>query len=331
MSGPEAVLRIASGARAAQVLFSAVELGVFTALSAEPLSADELAGKLGLHPAAVRDLLSALAALGLLARESGRYRPAEAAETYLVAGRPDYLGGFLAFLDGALHPAWRGLTESLRTGRPVRPGDPYGSLYTDPAERDGFLNAMDVLNRPIGAALARLGGWRLAGSFVDVGGARGNLAAQLVRAHPGLEATVFDLPALRPAFDAHMAALGLGTRVRFEPGDFFAGPLPEADALIFGHVLHNWPVERRRELLRKAHDALRPGGRVLVYDPMTDERRPRLPIALASLNMLVWSDGGAEYPVGDLRGWLFEAGFASVTTGPLTPSSTLVVARKAPR
>ncbi|MER6331214.1 methyltransferase [Streptomyces sp. NPDC001034] len=326
--GPEAVLRIASGVRQAQVLFTSLELGVFDMLAEGPLSADELAERRSLHPRAVRDLLAALHALGLLERDFGGYRLAPAADTYLVRGRPAHLGGFLAFLDGVLHPAWRGLTQSVRTGQAVRTGDPYDGLYDSAADRDGFLDAMDVLNSPLAAQLAEYD-WHRYRSFVDVGGARGNLAAQIAKAHPNLDAQVFDLPGLSPAFDRHMAALGLTGAVSFTAGDFFADPLPAADVVIFGHVLHNWPEERRDVLLAKAYEAVSAGGAVLVYDPMIDEHRPQLPNVLASLNMLVWSEGGSEYPVGDLRARLFAAGFATVTASPIGATGTLVAARKA--
>jgi SAM-dependent methyltransferase len=325
--GPELVLGIAAGTRRAQVLFSALEVGAFDALSEQPLTAAEAATRLSLNPRAARDLLAALTAMELLDRQQDRYRTTQVSDTYLVKGRPGYIGEFLAFLDGTLHPAWRQLTASLRTGDPVRSGDPYADLYQEPARRDDFLDAMDVLNAPIGSQLAQFP-WHRGWSFVDVGGARGNLAAQILKSHPGLDAAVFDLPRVRPAFDAHMSALGLTARVRFVPGDFFADPLPAADVLIFGHVLHNWPEDRRRLLLQKAHAALPPGGLVMVYDPMIDDRRPALARVLASLNMLVWSDGGAEYTVPEVRGWLFDAGFATVTASPLTPAITLVVGRK---
>jgi SAM-dependent methyltransferase len=325
--GPEAVLQIAAGTRRAQVLFSSVELGIFDAAAGQPLTAEQVAARLGLQPRAAGDLLAALWAMGLMDRHGDRYATTAVSDAYLVTGRPGYLGGFLSFLDGVLHPAWRELTTSIRTGAPVRSGDPYEHMYADEAERDGFLEAMDVLNAPIGSRLAQFA-WQRARSFADIGGARGNLAVQIRKAHPEMEAAVFDLPRLQPAFEAHMAALGLTGQVRFIAGDFFSDPLPTADVLIFGHVLHNWPPERHSALLAKAHQALPPGGRVVVYDPMMDDRRPHLGAALASLNMLVWSDGGAEYTVSEIRGRMLDAGFASVTAGRLTPATTLVVGRK---
>ncbi|MEU4742606.1 methyltransferase, partial [Actinosynnema sp. NPDC023658] len=328
--GAAVVLELAAGVRKARVLFVAAGLGVFTALAEGEASADELCARLGLHPGAVRDFLHALVALGLLERHAGRYRNSPVADAHLVPGRPGYLGGFLRFLDEVLHPAWDGLAESLRTGQPhnsaARDGNPY-SLHHDPAERTSFLDAMDVLNAPAGARLARLD-WSGYRSFVDVGGARGTLAVRLVEAHPRLTAAVFDLPEVEADFDRHVASSGLADAIRFVPGDFFTDPLPAADVLIFGHVLHNWPVERRRLLLRKAYEAVAPGGAVLVHDPMLDEANPRPAAALAGLNMLVWSSGGSEYTPDECRRWMADAGFSPITATPLGPAGTLVVGHK---
>jgi SAM-dependent methyltransferase len=321
--GREHVLRIASGYRTSKVLFAAVELGVFTALAEGPLTAEELTERLGLHPRGTRDFLHALTGMGLLEHEGDRYGNAQPCLTDGTAGS---VGGFLRFLDDVLHPAWDGLTESLRTGRPysATADDPYHRMYEDPSDRDGFLAAMDALTRAVGARIAELE-WSRYKSFVDVGGARGSLAAQLLDAHPRLTATVFDLPGMRPAFDSGTGAHG---QIQFHAGDFFTDPLPTADVLIFGHVLHNWPVPARIELLRKAYQALAPGGAVLIYDPLIDERNPRLAPALASLNMLVWTEGGSEYTFQECRSWLTEAGFQDAAEHPVEGSSTVVVAHK---
>ncbi|WP_245880779.1 methyltransferase [Streptomyces zhaozhouensis] len=115
----------------------------------------------------------------------------------------------------------------------------------------------------------------------------------------------------------------------FHGGDFFKDPLPEADVLIFGHVLHNWSTEDRRTLLRYAYEAVRPGGAVIVYDPMVSDSKPPLYATLAALSMLVWSAGGGEYAVGECHTWLREAGFRPETVGPEnTADDVLIIGHK---
>jgi 8-O-methyltransferase len=329
---PWEILRIVGGYRHAKVLLAAWRLDVFTALARDARTAPELATELGVHENSLRDVLHALAGLDLLTRDGeGRYHPSPAAEAYLSRSSHDNLGGFHDFLDDELYPAWDGLAESVRTGRPAtvaaRADDPYGELYQAPSARDAFLETMDFMNTPLAEQLAAFD-WSGHRTVADIGGARGNLAAILARKHPHLEATVFDLPRLRPAFDKHIAELGLTDRIRFHAGDFFTDPLPAADALILGHVLHNWPEERRRGLVAKAFDAVEPGGALYVYDAMLDDDTPRLDNALVSLDMLVWSAGGAEYTAGECAGWLAEAGFTSITRHPHGRSSSVVIGRK---
>jgi hypothetical protein len=313
-----------------KTLLSAIELGVFTQLAAGPATEAELRGRLGLHPRSARDFLDALVALGLLDRDEAGYRNTPQTAQFLDRGRPSYLGGLLEMANTRLYPIWGRLTEALRTGQPQNEAgqggeDFFGALYADPVRLREFMAAMGASAGLMGTALAAGFDWSEHKRFVDVGGARGGVAAAVARAHPHLEGGCFDLPAVRPVFGEHMAELGLADRVRFHAGDFFADPLPEADVLIFGHVLHDWDLETKTMLLGKAFDALPPGGAVLVYDPMVDDERRRNTFGLlSSLNMLLETPGGFEYTAADCRGWLAAAGFTRTSAQPLVGPDTLV-------
>ncbi|HJP80279.1 MAG TPA: methyltransferase [Pseudonocardiaceae bacterium] len=328
-AGP--VLRIANGYREAKILFAAHELRVFDILADGPLDGQDLADRAGLHPRAASEFIAALAGLGLLERdEDGRYRNSVAAE-YLVADNPGNLTGFVGFLESGLHPAWDGLVSSLRTGapatRPAGDGDPYRPMYGADAERGDFIAAMDALNAPAGRQIAALD-WTGIRTVVDVGGARGSLSTILAEANPHLHATVFDLPDLAPEFARYAPTTPVADRVSFHPGDFFTDDIPDADAVVFAHVFHNWPLDVRTMLLGKAARALRPGGTVFVYDAMLDEGAPALGNLMLSLDMLVWSAGGAEYTPGECRQWLRDAGFGEAEQHTVGASSTVLVARK---
>ncbi|MER7208124.1 methyltransferase [Streptosporangium sp. NPDC000239] len=327
------VMGMLAGYWQARILITAVNSDLFGALSGSSATAEELCGRLGYRMPGAGGFLLALAGLGLLeTTDEGRFRNSAVADRYLVRGRPEYVGGYVLFCDRELNPAWDGLAEALRTGAPQNraalEGNPYDTLYEDGEVTNFFLESMDMFNTPLSRRMGELD-WSGYGSFVDVGGARGNLAHHLVSAHPRLRGTVFDLPQLEPAFSAYMRELGGQEAVSFHGGDFFTDPLPRADVLIFGHVLHNWGVEARLDLLRKAYEAVHPGGAVIVYDPMVGNGTPPLYATLASLSMLVWSRGGGEYTVGECHAWLKEAGFRPETVGPEdTPDDVLVVGHK---
>ncbi len=328
---PGDLLRIGTAFCSAKILLTALELRLFTLLHEGPATEPEIREKLGLHPRGSRDFLDALVAFGVLLKDDGLYRNSPAADRYLVPGELTYAGGFLERANQMLYPAWGRFTEALLTGEPqvnADSGEPYDAMSADPDQLRSFLGMMDTMNSPLGPALAEVFPWSRYGSMVDVGGARGNLAAAVATRHPRLSAGVFDLPQVEPFFTEHMAGLGLSERLTFHAGDFFKDPLPAADVLIIGHVLHDWNPDVRRMLLRKAYAAVRPGGAVLVYDPMLDPERPNPVNLVISLDMLLTTRGGGEYSPAECRGWLEECGFRVDPPKSLGFSDTLLVGHK---
>jgi SAM-dependent methyltransferase len=314
-----------------KVLLAALELDLFAVLQDAPATELEIRQRLGLHPRGTRHWLDALVGLGVLERSRDHYRCTPAALRHLVPGQPAYVGGFLTRVNQVLYPAWERFTTALRTGRQqseVKEGEPYATMSSDPGQMRAFLEMMDTMNGPLGPELASLLPWEAYSTLADLGGARGNLAAAIADRHPHLTAAVFDLPQVEPFFCEHMQRTGLSERVRFVPGDFFTDPLPEADVVVIGHVLHNWSVEERRLLVRKAYQAVRPGGALLVYDPMLDRCEPSLANLLVSLDMLLTTRGGSEYQPEECRSWLAEAGFSVEQPRRLGFTNTLIVGHK---
>jgi hypothetical protein len=325
---PAAIIRLGTAFCQAKTVLSAVELGLFTALHDGPATAGQLCDRLDLHPRGTTEFLGLLVALGLLERADGRYRNSAGADRHLVSGEPFYVGGFLERASQNLYPAWGHLTEALRTGRPQAETD-FTHMIRDPSKLRRFLGMMDALTGLLAPELVQAFDWSMHASVADIGGARGNLVAHLVKAHPHLEAHVFDLPHLEPFFHEHMTALGLAEKVQFWPGDFFAAdPLPQADVLILGHVLHDWAPQERQVLADKAFQTIQPGGALLVYDRMLDEELTDPENLVISLDMLLTTRGGSEYTAHECRGYLETAGFAATSAQPLGDHDILVIGRK---
>ncbi|MFI6850130.1 acetylserotonin O-methyltransferase [Kitasatospora sp. NBC_00085] len=322
------ILRLGNRFCDAKALLTAVRLDLFTLLDEGPASTEELRDRLGLHGRGLADLLDLLTALGLLHRDADRrYRNAEGADRHLVAGRPGSVTGFLRGSDLNLYPVYGQLAEALRTGRPQGYTD-YLGMLEDPVATGHFARMMDGLTQGLGVRLLDALDGTAFGSVLDVGGCRGHLLGQLLAARPALTGHVFDLPQLEPFFHAYQAELGLTGRSAFHAGDFFSDPLPPADVVILGHVLHDWDPEQRSLLVHKAFDAVNPGGTLLVYDRMLGERADDTENLVASLNMLLVTDGGAEYTVAELREQAEAAGFTGLTHRPLADFDTLLVCRR---
>jgi 8-O-methyltransferase len=329
---PGPLIKLTIADCAAKVLHSAVTLGVFTALADGPLDRDALAAASGVDGRMAADFLDALVGLGMLERDGVAYRNSPLSQQYLVAGAPGYLGGFVELTNETLYGTWGRLTEALRTGQAQRldpdKGGFVGDKHDDPEKMKRFLSGLDAYSDRMGKELASTVDWSRYRSFVDLGGARGNLAAVLVRAYPHLAATCFDLERTRPLFREHVGRLGLDDRISFVGGDFFADDIPAADVVVLGHILHGFDDDRRRQLLRRVADAVQPGGLVIVYDRMIDDDRSDAERLLSSLHMRLVSQDGSEYRVGDCRRWLAEAGFADSAATPLLGTHTLVIGSK---
>jgi hypothetical protein len=151
----------------------------------------------------------------------------------------------------------------------------------------------------------------------------------LCQSHPHLEGIGFDLPVVGPVFEDFAAANKLTGRVRFLGGSFFEDPIPNADAVIMGHILHDWDLGQKKMLLGKAYDALPAGGAIIVYDAIIDDgRRENVFGLLMSLNMLIETAGGFDYTGADCAGWMEEAGFSNVRVEHLHGPNSMVTGFK---
>ena len=178
-------------------------------------------------------------------------------------------------------------------------------------------------------AIARLFPWKQYRSAVDAGTAQGDLITQVALANPHIEGTGFDLPAVGPIFEEYVAANGLSSRVKFAPGSFFEQPLPKADVVMMGHILHDWDLETKRMLIAKAFAALPPGGAYVVYECIIDDDRSSNAFGLLmSLNMLVETAGGFDFTGSDCMQWMKEAGFRETRVEHLAGPDSMVIGIK---
>jgi hypothetical protein len=318
----------------AKTLLSAIEMGVFSELARGPESFAPLAGRLGLHPRSARDFLDTLVALGFLTRDGDLYGNTPETDLFLDRRKPSYIGGILEMANLRLYPFWGRLTEALRTGLPqneVRGGGPgvFEELYAEPARLKVFLAAMTGISHGSNMMIAQQFPWKDYRTYVDVGTAQGDLAAQIALANPHLHGIGFDLPQVAPVFEEYVRHVGVADRVRFESGSFFDQPLPKADVVLMGHILHDWDLPTKKMLIKKAYDAIPAGGAFIVYETLIDDDRSKNAFGLMmSLNMLIETTGGFDFTGADCSGWMKEAGFSSTRVEPLAGPDGMVIGVK---
>ena len=336
---PERILQTGMAFWGSKALLSAVELGLFTTLAQDgPLSGEQLRERLGLHPRAVPDFPDTLLALGFLERdgdgESATYRNTAETAAFLDRRSPAYVGGILEMANARLYPFWGDLTEALRTGRPqneIKHGGEsmFAKLYEDPARLEQFMAAMSGISAGNFTLLAERFDFRPYRTLADIGGATGQLACIVAARHPQLACTTFDLPAVTEIARRHIERRGLAQRVDARPIDFFSDPFPRADVITMGLILHDWNLEKKLALMRKAHEALPEGGCLIAVDNVIDDARRRNAFGLLmSLNMLIEFGDAFDYSGADFDGWAREVGFRRTEVIPLAGPGSAAVAYK---
>lgn len=330
-TGPERLMREGMGFWASRVVLIAVESGLFSDLATGPATSNELMNRLAWHPRGTGAFLDALVGLGLLKRDrTGRYRNSLRASLFLDRKKPSYVGGIMELSSRRLYDLWSGLGDLLTTGRPVaeeETGDNefFTTLYRDPDALKQFLSGMTGISTAEATLIAARFPWKRFRTFVDVGGAQGALSTRVALTHSHLTGVNYDLPAVGPIFKEYVAQFGLADRLTFLAGDMNEGPLPQADVISFGHLLHGYGESTRRRLIAKAYEAVPSGGALLVYDAMANkDSRYKYMSQLSSLNIMLETREGFEATTEQCAGWLREAGFGDVTIRHLVGPTSMV-------
>jgi hypothetical protein len=334
---PSHIMEVGAGFWPAKTLLSAVELDLFSLLGGASMPGEEVGARLALHPRAIYDFLDALVALGFLERDGqgtdGRYRNSAEAAAFLDKDSPTYVGGFLEMCNARSYGFWGDLTEALKTGEPQTEvkltGKPiFEELYSDPARLEQFMQALGLSFGDFRALTDRFDFARYE-TVCDVGGATGQLCQTLARRYSDLRCTSYDLPAVAPIAQRSIAAAGLSDRVTVASGDFFADALPRADVITMGHILHDWNLDRKKQLISAAYDALPDGGAFIVIEHLIDDaRRDNVFALMMSLNMLIEFGDAFGFTGNDFAGWCREAGFRDIEIHPLTGATSAGIAYK---
>lgn len=332
-------------------LNTAAKLDLFTTLSHHPQGATlgELVSAVGLCPSpgfrGLVDWLDLLVSVGCLTRtgegDEARYDNTEVAGTYLVRGRPQYMGGILSLNADRSYPMLGHLPHVLRHGAmppesQSRIPDIRSVFGSDEEAAAFFADGMTGASLGNFTLLAQKFPFARFRSLGDLGGSSGVLCCAVVRQHPHMTAVSYDLPPVRQAAERYVAAQGCQDRVQVADLDFFSPdplpPGPRHDVLTLGMVLHDWGLDKKMLLLRKAHAALPPGGALISVDHLIDDARSHSPLQLGMSLTMACEFGAAEnafdYSYKEFVGWATEVGFSSFELIELVGTAKAAVAYK---
>lgn len=309
MKSVSEIVDLASAYYGSAVLFAALDCDVFAQVEA---------GTFDAAPRGMRLLADACVAEGLLEKRDGVYFNTPAGKAALVPGGPADLTKAIRY-NRDVYPAWGRLAELARTGRPVE--RPEIHLGEDAARTKAFAASMFGRAMGIGRGIVPLLG-KLEGRVLDLAGGPGAYAILMAQANPQSTYVTVDLPAISAEAAGYVAQFGLAGRIECRAGDYHADEY-EAEAYdvvtIFG-ALHQESPAQIVDILKRAHRALRPGGRIFVLDMMTDATHtaPKFS-ALFAVNMALTTENGWVFADTELKEWLREAGFKPGATRPVPP------------
>lgn len=316
---PTPIFELFRGNHATELLTAAVSVfDVFGRLAAEPMSLEDLRGRIGLEPRPATVLVTALRAMGLLESHDGVLRLSPLAREHLAPGATFDVSGYIGL--AAQSPGVIEMVERLRTNRPA------GSEEADAGAafifREGIESAMEQEASARSLTLALAGRARNvapvlaerlslddAALLLDVGGGTGIYSIAWLRRHEQLRAIVWDRPEVLKVAVELAEEFGVADRLECRAGDMFRDPVPTGvDVVLLSNVLHDWDVPACEELVGRLAGALTSGGRLLVHDVfLNDAHDGPLPIALYSAALFRLTEGRA-YSAAEYRSWLDAAG-----------------------
>jgi ubiquinone/menaquinone biosynthesis C-methylase UbiE len=305
-------------------------LNVFSHIAAGKRTVKEIAEAAGASPRGMSSLLDALTAIGYLRKTGSRYGLQLVSAAFLMPGGKDYVGA-IAYALSLTWDNWKNLTEAVRSGRPAE------TVNIAEKGKEFFPKLVaSIFPGNYAASTVAVSQFsererRKIHRILDVAAGSGAWSLAFAKAIPQARITTVDFPEMTPITLEFAEKFGVADRYEYLERDLRAADFghDKYDLVILGHIIHSEGEERGKELLRKSYSALRPGGTLLIGEYVPNDARtgPAMPM-LFGLNMLLQTEEGNVYTLREYRAWLKSAGFRKVTTIPVPPPSTVILATK---
>jgi SAM-dependent methyltransferase len=329
---PELIFDTLNAYQRSAALRAAIELDLFQAIGAGPGDIASLAQECGASERGIRTLCDYLTILGLLAKEDGRYRHTPTSALFLDPRSPACIASMARFLgDPVMMGAYAHLAEIVRKGGTVLPGQ--GSVEPENPVWVEFARSMAPMMAPLAGPLAAIALEEVAGPVhvLDIAAGHGLFGIEVAKLNPQARITALDWAPVLAVAQANAREAGVADRYDLLPGSAFdveyGGPY---DILLLTNFLHHFDPPTCIGLLKKAHAALKPGGRAATLEFVPNEDRISPPIAAAfSLTMLASTAAGDAYTFRELEAMYREAGFGGITAHPVPNSAHTVVMGRA--
>ncbi|GAW91209.1 DUF2284 domain-containing protein [Calderihabitans maritimus] len=327
--GPQYLEDLATGYWFSEVLFTAVETGIFTLLDSGGKNIDEIAEALNLSRRGVERFLHALCALGLVIRDGSLYFNTKISRKYLVKGKEDYLGDSILWRK-YLHSYWQDLKKCLRMG---------GRVNFAPAQEEPerlrerirkYIRAMDcVAKTKVEEIIPLFESCFVKGEILDVGAGSGAITAGFLERYPLTRAVLMDLPEVLDYTRELMRERGFGERVAYCPANILeAWPVGKErfNLVILSNIVHAYAEKEIQFVLERASETLKPEGFLLIHDFFIEHYPEKA--ALFDLNMFINTYNGKVFSEKWVREELHRQSLYVTELIPLGTDTALMIAAK---
>jgi len=350
---PSPIMQMATGFWVSKTLMTAVELGVFTKISAhqghansKSMTLREFQNIIGIAESRPAEAFTtALVSLGLLKvikNKNGEKASAnsEISSMYLDKSKSTYIGDVIAMFDERLYKRWDNLSEALETNKPI--GEEHGEdiesifdkakSYQEVEQLQKFTHAMHGVSIAPAMALSKNVDFSDHKKMMDIGGGSGVYAIEVVANSPNnMSAVVLDSKPVCEVADGYIKKYNLQNKVHTMTFDFFNDQLPnDCDVAFLSHIIHIFDKDKNITLLKKIHESLtNENGMIIISEwLLNDEKTGPISSALMGLTMIVENSGGRGYSYSEISQMLTEAGFKNIEKRPLIEPAEIVIGYK---
>lgn len=315
------------GRRIGNIVSVVAKLGIPDQLEAGSKTADELAGMVGAHPAALYRLLRAAASVGVCAEDAeGKFSQTPLSAVLRSNAAPSLRGFAIMTNMEVMTRGWEQLEYSVKTGKPgveAVYGKPIFEYFQENREAAAIFNeGMTALSTIDSAPVAGAYSFEGIHSIVDVAGGHGLLLSTILQRHPQMKGTLYEAASviegarqgpLTPVMD----------RCTLLAGDMFTSMPAGYDAYIMKHIIHDWPDEACVKILQGCRKGVNAGGKLLVADSVIKPGNDPDFGKLLDLEMLLFP-GGLERTEQQFRDLFAASGWRLNRVIP-TPSPVSIV------
>jgi len=326
------MLQIISGFWISRAVYVIAKLGIPDILNSGPKTAEELASATNTDAPSLYRVLRALASVGVVNSEDGRFALNALTET-LVTDAPGSLRWFAISELGQEHyPAWGNLMHSVRTGEIAfdnRFGvDIWKYFANNPEDAAVFNDSMSGVTAVANEEILSLYDFSGFNKLVDVGGGHGGLITSVLKKNPNLKGVLFDAPEVIEGAQTKIEAAGLADRLETASGNFFEAVPAGGDAYIMKWIIHDWDDQKSNTILRNIRNQIPANGRLILIDSVVPETNEPHFSKFIDLNMLVMT-GGKERTEKEFQELLAAAGFRLLRVIPTKVPTSIVEAEPA--